>query len=209
MDFFRKSFIKVCYYAVMSVAAFLLTGALVAESAYGLWFKHPNVHEVYETWNRVPARIKDYRVASRLGYHQLNRTSVHDRLIVRYHYVVNHRVYESENPGWYAVSDINALDKMSPGKRETVCYVNPANPTDAVLFCNVEDRPRWFARAVFLFFLTWFAVAIYALWLAWREFIRRLIRLPESCRRRTWALYEWARQKALYYEARLNERRRK
>lgn len=207
LDLSRKSFFKVCGYVVTAVCATLMTGFWEAEAVYGLWFQHPNPEEVYESWDRVPARVNEYRVVGRLGYHRTNRTTVRDRLLVRYTYVVKGRLYESENPGWYASSDVHTLDHL--GWRETVdCYVNPQDPAEAVLFCNTADRPRWFARSMLCFFTFWFGAALYGLWVSVREFIRRLLRLPESVRRRSRSAYERARQFALACEARQKSRRK-
>ncbi len=119
---------------------------------------HPTVKEIAASrWTQVPCEI----ISSRVATHSGSKSATYS-VEIRYRYVFSGHPYtgtrynfdtgNSSSRGWRA----EAVEKFPPGLK-TLCYVNPADPLDAVL--SVKPSPdRWFGLIPGVFLVVGFFI---------------------------------------------------
>jgi hypothetical protein len=103
-------------------------------------------------WKEVPCTITSSRVEARRG----SKGSTSYSLEIQYDYVVDGQVYTSDRYNFAAASSGSRKwrDEVAAAYREgrqTVCYVNPAEPSEAVLIR--ESGTSWFVAIPAVFFV--------------------------------------------------------
>lgn len=106
------------------------------------------------SWNKVPCTIVSSTVAEHPGSGDEQPTYSVD---VRYHYFVGGRRYQSNRydffPGFTGGrEEKHAIARRYPRGSTTICYVNPADPADAVLEPSLGNR-RWLLAFPLIFVL--------------------------------------------------------
>lgn len=106
--------------------------------------------EVAESWVAAPAQIREATVSRSLS-HAFWQSRTDKRLLsATYSYTFAGREYASSDLGWYTQSDAESLvpfslhvgtqtyDASAFADMELTCRVNPVDPAQAKLFCNLE-----------------------------------------------------------------------
>ena len=134
---------------VVICLVFVLTGGLI----FGLAFLRPlwRSHEATANWRQVPCTVLSSRVASHRG----NKSTTYSPDIL-YRYVIDGREYRSNRYGFFTTSSSGYQGKADivsrfPKGLQTRCYVDPSDPTQAVL--RPQDiSSMWWAAIPGLFF---------------------------------------------------------
>ena len=108
-------------------------------------FAQPNI-SAYQSknWQMYPCKIIDSEVITR-KYPREDRK--YHNVKILYEYVINDVKYQSEQCGFGSYSHFSDYEEASdivrqyPSQKQTVCYVNPANPKDAVLTRELSMLP--------------------------------------------------------------------
>lgn len=105
-----------------------------------------------ENWQEVPCKI----TVSRVDSHRTSKGGTSYSLEILYEYMVNGQPYSCDRFNFSPAtsggrSSSAEASRQYPVGRQTVCYVNPADPTDAVLL--KEGGLSWFALIPGFFFL--------------------------------------------------------
>jgi hypothetical protein len=128
--------------------------AIIGSLFFWFLFVHPLLqsHQAMRTWREVPCTILSNRVASHRG----SKSTTYS-VDILYRYTFDGREHRSNRYGFFTASSGGqsakaAIVRQFPPGRQTVCYVNPADPTDAVL--RPQDKSAlawaWFPAIFFL-----------------------------------------------------------
>jgi Protein of unknown function (DUF3592) len=146
---------------------FLLMGTLF----FYLFFLRPVIHiRQAARWPEVPCVI----IASQVDSHRGNKGTTYSVNIL-YRYKMAGREYKANRYDFMGGSSSGSSGKQTivnqhPPGSETVCYVNPADPTDAVLQRGFTND-MWFGLIPLLFM----AVGIFGLVMTHRKNINRAV----------------------------------
>jgi hypothetical protein len=134
---------------VVICLVFVVIGGLI----FGLAFVRPlwRSHEAIKSWRQVPCTVVSSRVASHRG----NKSTTYSPDIL-YQYTIDGRQYRSNRYGFFAGSSSGYQGKAEivgrfPRGLQTRCYVDPADPTQAVLQPR-DASSMWWAAIPGVFF---------------------------------------------------------
>lgn len=107
-----------------------------------------------QSWKPAAAYFKE-------GMAHITNKSNHVKISYSYDYQGKH--YESTNVGWYSKDELKkTFDSAKHSNRMITCYVNPDNPSEAVIFRNLESKTG--GVGLTMMFLLGIGLSLYGIW---------------------------------------------